>query len=52
MKTKENFTVGNTGAEQKSIFAALKTFSILGFITLYICGIEYFRFILNHFQRK
>ena len=50
MRKNDNLTTKISGAESLSIFAVVKTFTLLGFISIYVCGFEFFKAIKGSFK--
>jgi hypothetical protein len=52
MRKNDNLTIESSDAGSTSIFAVLKTFTILGFISICVCGFEFLKVIKSNFESK
>ena len=52
MGTKEDLLIENTETRPKSQFSVLISYIAIPFISIYICGIEFLKLILNSIDRK
>jgi len=52
MRKNDKLIIDSSDSGPNSLFAVLKTFAVLGFISIYVCGFEFLEVIRSSFKSK